>query len=849
MKKLLSICCLLFISIITQSFIVVSESSATSILAGTDDYIINHDFEQGMTAWNSWNNGYTSTPSQVHSGNNAGKINASGNGSLQQSVYLKESTAYQLIFWARSEFNGQTATIRVINDETSAQYLSNTTVNLSTSYSQYIYDFTTDVDAATNTVNFSLFKWNAPNGEIYADDMEIVEVGSSPDQIRFLNTENLNLMSVGLSYQAEAVKIPLSAGDLFWETINGTGSATINQEGIISALSEGTITLKVSYVDYPTISDQIQLTILPAIPTYTYYVNASGGLDSNDGLSETSPWQTISKINGFPFMPGDQILFKKGEIWTDQLLITRKGAFSNPITYSSYGTGNKPIIAPTCVLHAVEINNASYTVFDGFEVTNNCGTIAGNRYGIAIIADNEGDIPNIIVKNNDVHDVAGDPIKSNGTSGGIKFENKGDTVQSRLVDLEITGNHIFDCERNGINGASYWTDPYRNLRVYVAQNLIEGVPGDGIVMNGTENSICEYNICRDFTSNLPNVSGNAAAGIWPFNSINCTIQYNESSGHQASWDGQGFDSDWRCEGTIIQYNYSHDNAGGFILICSNGYDTQGESQNKNPIIRYNISINDGYRTWGTGANFAPTFHIAGPTINTQIYNNTIYYNSKPSTVDEEFVHLTNWNGWSDQTHFKNNLFVSTDPQLSIFRHRQSTNNTYSHNLYHGNITIPSEEGNGLTSDPLFVNPGLDNSTDDYKLQAGSPAIGAGVIIPNNGGLDFFGNVVSASTTPTIGAHEASSVLGINDGHGIQNKIFSVHGSNIVDNKISIKTYSYLNNIALQIVSLTGSIVYHEYYKYFDPNIHVIELNGIRGGLYFLVVKTLNSQQTIKFIKK
>jgi hypothetical protein len=39
------------------------------------------------------------------------------------------------------------------------------------------------------------------------------------------------------------------------------------------------------------------------------------------------------------------------------------------------------------------------------------------------------------------------------------------------------------------------------------------------------------------------------------------------------------------------------------------------------------------------------------------------------------------------------------------------------------------------------------------LQQGSPLIGAGVLIPNNGGRDFWGNPVSADGPPSIGAHE------------------------------------------------------------------------------------------------
>ena len=41
--------------------------------------------------------------------------------------------------------------------------------------------------------------------------------------------------------------------------------------------------------------------------------------------------------------------------------------------------------------------------------------------------------------------------------------------------------------------------------------------------------------------------------------------------------------------------------------------------------------------------------------------------------------------------------------------------------------------------------------DGYKLQTGSPAIGAGVVIPGAPSVDFWGNTVSA-TAPNIGAY-------------------------------------------------------------------------------------------------
>jgi hypothetical protein len=90
---------------------------------------------------------------------------------------------------------------------------------------------------------------------------------------------------------------------------------------------------------------------------------------------------------------------------------------------------------------------------------------------------------------------------------------------------------------------------------------------------------------------------------------------------------------------------------------------------------------------------------------------------------------------------------------------------FDHNLFHGNHPA-SEPGDAfkLTSDPLFVSPpasapyGIGN-VGGYKVQATSPAVGSGAVLPENGGLDYFGDVLSATAPPTRGFHEAATFAG------------------------------------------------------------------------------------------
>jgi hypothetical protein len=79
----------------------------------------------------------------------------------------------------------------------------------------------------------------------------------------------------------------------------------------------------------------------------TYYVDATGGDDNNSGTSEVTAWQTIEKINNQTFLPGDSMLFKRGEVWSGTRLYISdySGTATSPIVYGAYGTAEKPVIS------------------------------------------------------------------------------------------------------------------------------------------------------------------------------------------------------------------------------------------------------------------------------------------------------------------------------------------------------------------------------------------------------------------------------------------------------------------------------------------------------------------------
>ena len=66
-----------------------------------------------------------------------------------------------------------------------------------------------------------------------------------------------------------------------------------------------------------------------------YYV-ADDGDDSRDGRSPESAWATLARVNRAAFSSGDAVYFKRGDVFRGQLVL------HNGVTYSAYGTGEKP---------------------------------------------------------------------------------------------------------------------------------------------------------------------------------------------------------------------------------------------------------------------------------------------------------------------------------------------------------------------------------------------------------------------------------------------------------------------------------------------------------------------------
>ncbi|MBQ2677255.1 MAG: hypothetical protein IJF54_07660 [Clostridia bacterium] len=490
----------------------------------------------------------------------------------------------------------------------------------------------------------------------------------------------------------------------------------------------------------------------------TYYVDSDGGNDSNSGTSSSAAWKTLSKVNSTTFQPGDNILFKKGGVWTGTLYPKGSGEKGAPITISSYGTGTAmPLIDGNGVQFvqggswidaAVYFCNQSYWTVQNLEIVNDSETL-GDRAGIHF--DNSTTRTTrygITIRNNKVHNIA-----SNGNAGD-HGRIAGICVWSRswynsFSDVLIENNEVYDAKSTGImvNAECPADTTNGGKNVVIRNNVLNRIGGDGILTNECVAPLVEYNVVNE----SHNVSKAACVALWPFACTDSLFQFNEAYNTKTMYDGQGFDSDYMSTGTIFQYNYGHDNEGGFFLICCEPTNWDGSKIgfNDGTIVRYNISQN----------NYRVQFQLTTQITNTLIYNNTIYtkWGIGTNIVD---TYSRDGKQYPDNTRFYNNLIYSLSS--SGYNWGGCTNTVWENNLVYGtNVNGAPDDPNEINANPMLVNPGgagigLD-TCDAYMLYDNSPAIGAGKVIENNGGRDFFGNPVSATEKPNIGAYNGPGI--------------------------------------------------------------------------------------------
>ena len=432
------------------------------------------------------------------------------------------------------------------------------------------------------------------------------------------------------------------------------------------------------------------------IKTTNYYFDPINGSDSNKGTSEKRPLRSLSKISALEIRPGDSILLKSGAEFSEEFNLTCRGSELMPVVIGKYGSSERPVLKGNGKHDAaIHILNSEYLVIRDLEISNDAGKPIPGLHGLWVELRNFGTAHGITIDNLFVHDVTGSCTRTEKDGGhAILIQNyhddKPDTVLSCFDKLTIENCQIKSCSRSGIILWGNWIrskwKPSTN--VVIRNNILDGVPGDGIVPVGCDGVLVEYNVMKNCPGTLPVTE--AADGIWPWSCDNALVQYNIVSDHKSPVDAYGFDSDWNSTNSVFQYNLSFNNDGGFLLLCnSGGWTPDWSIGNTGTRVKYNISINDGIRNYKLKEHyFSPVIHCCGPVKNSVIEKNLFILFKKPDKmIDRTLICLDDWKGYPDSTYFRGNFIVTEESYNTIIL-TKSTNTFVDNNLYVGKLSDP-----------------------------------------------------------------------------------------------------------------------------------------------------------------
>lgn len=156
----------------------------------------------------------------------------------------------------------------------------------------------------------------------------------------------------------------------------------------------------------------------------TYYVSADGR-DTNDGTSPESAWATLDKVNAAELRPGDSVSFRRGDVFSGGLAVSRSGTSRLRITLNAYGTGELPVITGGLQGTCVRLDGGFIAV-DGLQA-DSCGYAGISIYG------NHNLVRNSAARNN---------------AAGIKVSEGSDF--GTYVNNTVTDNNIMNVNTPGM---------------------------------------------------------------------------------------------------------------------------------------------------------------------------------------------------------------------------------------------------------------------------------------------------------------------------------------------------------------------------------------------------------------
>jgi len=375
--------------------------------------------------------------------------------------------------------------------------------------------------------------------------------------------------------------------------------------------------------------------VFNAIASATDYYISSSGNDLNNGLSSSTPWKTITKVNAaFSILkPGDRILFNRGDTFYGTITITKSGIAGNPITIGAYGTGANPVITGfTTISGWTNEGNGIYSKVMTSEAQTNMVTVDGvntgmGRYPKSTYLTYESFSTNVSITDNGL----GDATNWTGAEAVIRkndwtldrctiTKHIGDvlTYTSLGTNLNATANYGYFIQ-NDLRCVTSYGEWYHNAstgKFYMFFGLVD--PSTKVVKVATLDNLIYNNTGLDYIT-INNVSltgsiGNSIEFSWGSdycNVQNCSVTFAGEDGMRFSGSYGIIDNNYisNCNRTGIGTFYSGTNNVITNNAVTNTGIVKGQSksipgiwsptcgiavESNNSLIQYNTIENTGY---------------------------------------------------------------------------------------------------------------------------------------------------------------------------------------------------------------------------------------------------------------
>ena len=459
----------------------------------------------------------------------------------------------------------------------------------------------------------------APEGEQYvfgnSSGWSLTQNGPTiAAETRYILTADVYLLSTGSSIVSVQMRT-LGSNTILDGAANFSSSNPAIREVDIPEGEWKTIRVGInSRVFNPSIGDTIQVRIsgshfavdnvqlVEDTSVHDFYVSSSSGSNANDGFSSGAAFRDFDDLTPyFPLLPGERILLKAGDTFTEELNIRGKGTAGSLVELSSYGTGPNPVIHRQDVTKDVGViwNNASYARISNIDVEH-------SKLGIYLRYEwQDVGSRDVIIENSNFRDMPdptldaaahnfefawSDAIWLGGQAWNqAEFSTRLENLTIRNVTAENTA-HLFGT-------AWYFPAVYRSR----LKNLIIE---DSVAINNLAGAFQLFNVDGGHIKRVHSITG-GGQDTWSGTTLgfiqssqNFLIEDSEFSyiDRAQAADGSGMDFEGDTHNVTFRNNVIHNNAGSALLVLSTG------GPNTNLVIEDNTFYNNARDPWNDEIN-------------------------------------------------------------------------------------------------------------------------------------------------------------------------------------------------------------------------------------------------------